>query len=94
MPYIGRDGQVVHGPAPALGLKAILSFVQGFINFIIYFFKTILNPGAADEYAGRSRRGSGGGGGPGGGGPPRGPRITGLSDLRDASGAAACGAGG
>ena len=62
-------------------------------------FKTILNPDAADEYAARGRRGGGGGsgggrgygGGGGGGGRPRGGRVTGLSDLRDASGAAACG---
>jgi hypothetical protein len=58
-------------------------------------FKTLINPGAADEYAKKSRRG-GGGGGSGGGGygggrpPPRGPRVTGLSDLRDASGSESC----
>ena len=54
-------------------------------------FKTLLNPGAADEYASKNRRSSGGGGGGGGGGgygrqSSRGPRVTGLSDLRDASG--------
>lgn len=48
--------------------------------------QTILNPTAADEYAARSRRGGGGSGGGGPPRPPRGPRITGLGDLRDASG--------
>lgn len=85
---LAAAGQVVHGPGPALGLRAILRFLQAIINFVVFFFKTILNPGSAEEYAQRSRKG-GGGSGPGGGGPrppPRGPRITGLGDLRDASG--------
>lgn len=94
MPYIGKDGQVVHGSGPALGLRAILRFIQSIIAFVLFFFRTILNPTAADEYAARSRRGGGGSGGGGPPRPPRGPRITGLGDLRDASGAAACGAGG
>lgn len=95
MPYIGKGGEVVHGPGPALGLRAILRFLQGIINFFLFFFRTILNPASVEDYASRNRRG--GGGGSGGGGaprPPRGPRITGLGDLRDANGAAACGAGG
>ena len=57
--------------------------MQAIINFFVFFFKTILNPGATDDYAARSKRGGGSGGG--GGGPPR-PRITGLAEMRDASG--------
>ena len=69
---------------PTLGLRAFLAFITSIVNFFIFFFKTILNPSAADDYAKRSRRGGGPGGGPPR--PPRGPRITGLSDLRDAGG--------
>lgn len=52
--------------------------------------QTILNPTAADDYAARNRRGGGGSGGGGPPRPPRGPRITGLGDLRDASGGEVC----
>ncbi|KAL4425729.1 hypothetical protein ABPG75_009745 [Micractinium tetrahymenae] len=91
MAYIGKDGQVVHGSGPALGLRAILRFIQGIINFVLFFFRTILNPTAADDYAARNRRGGGGGSGGGGGPrPPRGARFTGLGDLRDASGCERC----
>ncbi|EFN57467.1 expressed protein [Chlorella variabilis] len=98
MAYVDRSGAPSGAWRPAGNgpPRALLAFVTGIVNFIMYFFRTILNPSAAQEYSGRSRRGGGGGGGPGGGPPrpPRGPRITGLSDLRDAGGAAACGAGG
>lgn len=94
MPYVDRNGQVLQQQT-AFGLKAILNFLQAIVNFFIFFFKTIMNPSAADDYTKRSGRGGGGSGGGGGGPPrPRGPRITGLADMRDASGAAACGAGG
>jgi hypothetical protein len=68
------------------------------------FFKTIIDPKAADEYTERKSKGSGGytggsggGGGPSGGGGGRGPtyrgaRIAGLGDLKDASGNCAAGA--
>lgn len=93
------SGQVVTKPS---GLRAIIAFFQALLAAVVFFFRTIFNPTAADEYAAKQRRGGGGGyggggrpgGGGGGGGGPRGPRITGLADLRDASGGAACGAGG
>ena len=88
-------GQVHHRQGPALGLRAILAFLQGIIQFIIFFFKTLTNSSAANEYTAKRRGGGGGGGGGGPPRPPRGPRITGLSDLRDASGGACrTGAGG
>lgn len=44
MPYIGKDGQVVHGSGPALGLRAILRFIQGIINFVLFFFRVRPRP--------------------------------------------------
>ncbi len=63
-----------------------MGFISSLIAWFVLFCRTILNPAAAQDHANR-RRGGGRGGGGGGGPPrPRGPRITGLSDLRDASG--------
>lgn len=36
----------------AFGLKAILNFLQAIVNFFIFFFKTIMNPSAADDVSG------------------------------------------
>lgn len=83
-----------------------MAWFQGIWAFIVVFFKTILDPKAADDYVARRKRASDGGsvggkpggkpGGGGGGGPRgptyRGPRIAGLSDLRDAGGNCAAGA--
>lgn len=95
-------GQVVtHQPF----LRRLVAWFKGIVALITVFFKTILDPKAADDYVTRRKRSSGGGsaggkpgggGGGGGGGPPRpnyrGPRIAGLSDLRDAGGNCAAGA--
>jgi hypothetical protein len=86
------------------GLHRVIAFFAAIFEFLAVFFKTILDPKAANEYAKKSARrggGGGGGGGPGGGGAPGrggpgpgGPRIRGMGDLRDAGGgelrAAAC----
>ncbi len=37
-------GQVVHGSGPALGLRAILRFIQGIINFVLFFFRVRPRP--------------------------------------------------
>lgn len=44
MPYIGKDGQVVHGSGPALGLRAILRFIQSIIAFVLFFFRVRPRP--------------------------------------------------
>ena len=86
------------------GVHTLVAFFWSVIDFLVFFFKTIIDPKAAEEYAKRRNKGRGGGsstggGGPSGGsggGPPRPPyrgaRITGLSDLRDAGGNCAAGA--
>ena len=78
-------GQVVTGPAP-YGLHSIVKLFQAILNFLVFFFKTLLNPSAVNEYAQRNRRSDGSGGAPPKPGGPRGPRVTGLGDLRDAGG--------
>lgn len=91
----------MHGKGPLA--HRIVALFWSIIDFIVFFFKTIIDPKAAEDYAKRSNKGrgggsstGGGGGGPSGGGPPRppyrGPRITGLGDLRDAGGNCAAGA--
>jgi hypothetical protein len=83
-PTLPLTGSLVHGQPPALGLRALVGFISSLIAWFVLFCRTILNPEAAQDNA--SRRRGGGGGGGGGQNRPRGPRITGLSDLRDASG--------
>lgn len=97
MVYVNRAGQVVHGNGPLV--HRIVALFWSIIDFIVFFFKTIVDPKAAEDYAKRKNKGRGGGsstGGGGGGGPPRppygGPRITGLGNLRDAGGNCAAGA--
>lgn len=89
MMYV-RRGHV--GPQPGkFSIPGVVGFFKWLLNLIIVFFKTIIDPQAASQIQG-SRRSSGnyiGGGRPGSG-----PRVSGLANLRDASGAAACGAGG
>ena len=46
-----RAGQVLQQQT-AFGLKAILNFLQAIVNFFIFFFKTIMNPSAADDVSG------------------------------------------
>lgn len=89
MTYV-RRGQV--GPRPAkMSIPGMVAFFRWLLNLIVVFFKTIIDPQAASQIQGRSRSsGNYVGGGP----PGSGPRVSGLSNLRDASGAAACGAGG
>ena len=41
-------GQVLQQQT-AFGLRAILNFLQAIVNFFVFFFKTILNPGAAND---------------------------------------------
>jgi len=82
-------GEVVH-ESPKFGLHSIAAFFVAVVDFLVFFFKTIFDPKAADEYAAKRNRRSGrGGGGPQGGPPkppPYRPRVAGFSDLRDAGG--------
>jgi hypothetical protein len=95
MVYV-RNGQIVHRPS---GWQRVVAFLSAVVDFIVYFFKTIFDPSAAQELARKRNRhkpsfgGSGGGQGPGAPPPPRGPpRISGMSQLRDAGGNCAAGA--
>ncbi|KAF8059429.1 hypothetical protein HT031_005234 [Scenedesmus sp. PABB004] len=101
MVYI-RDGQVQERPG-FRGLSSIAELFMAFINFIVVFFQTILDPSAASNL--RPRGGGGGGsggssggsrrpgGGRGGGGGGGGGRIVGMDNLK-ADHAAKCGGGG
>jgi hypothetical protein len=92
MTYI-RRGQV--GPQPSkLSIPGMVAFFRWLLNLIIVFFKTIIDPQAATQIQGSSRSRSSGNYVGRGRPPGSGPRVSGLSNLRDASGAAACGAGG
>lgn len=80
------------------GMHTVLEFLTRLVDVVVVFFRTFLDPSAADDFARRqsNRRGGGGPGGPpkpppGGGGYGR--RIAGLNDLRDASGNCAAGGG-
>ncbi|XP_059169727.1 selenoprotein K-like isoform X2 [Physella acuta] len=67
MPYISASGQVVDSRSP-WRLSIIPDMIWGFINFIILFFQTMINPNKtarSDKYTSDYRRpGGGGGGGP------------------------------
>jgi uncharacterized membrane protein YgcG len=88
-------------------LARLTAFFARLWELVAFFFRTIFDPTAADEFSAKgARRGGvfgagggggkpgGGGGGPGfgGGGGPRGPRVSGMSALRDAGGDCAAGA--
>jgi hypothetical protein len=88
-------GTVVDRP----GLVArLVRAIQSIIEVILLFFKTILDPQAASDFTERQqrrRRTVGGqklGGGAFSRAPRSGPRIAGLSDLKDAGGNCAAGA--
>ncbi|KAK9829416.1 hypothetical protein WJX72_005735 [[Myrmecia] bisecta] len=98
------NGQVVQKRSP-WRLSIIPDTFWAIVNAIAFFFTTLFNPQASDDYKSHGRKkgwGSGGGpgGGPGkpgggGGGGPRGPRITGMSNLQSATnGPGPCGGGG
>uniref|UniRef100_A0A2M3ZHN8 Putative selenoprotein g aedes aegypti selenoprotein g n=1 Tax=Anopheles braziliensis TaxID=58242 RepID=A0A2M3ZHN8_9DIPT len=73
MVYIGRDG-VVRASQP-WGIERIKGIIRGFVNFLVMFFRTMLDFNLGAGTGTGSQRGSGsGGGGGGGGGPPRPPR--------------------
>lgn len=84
MVYIARDG-TVHQSAP-WSVQRFIGLITGFFNFIIMFFKTMLDmkdTSTEPSYSGNNRRGGGGGGPPP---PPRGPRqrpIGRMMTLRD-----------
>eukprot|EP00891_Asterochloris_glomerata_P003067 jgi/Astpho2/3067/Aster-x0559 len=97
-----RNGELVAGRS----WWSVSSLVEVFwtvVNAIGFFFQTLINPAAADEYKRHARKkgwdkkgGSGGerpsGGSGGGGGGPRGPRISGMSSLNKLD-STACGGG-
>ena len=71
-------------------LASFLESLKRFLELIIVFFKTLFDPNAATNLTDRQQRRERASGykvgGPGSGAVRRGPRITGLSDLRDAGG--------
>eukprot|EP01026_Neomeris_dumetosa_P059626 TRINITY_DN5571_c0_g1_i1.p2 TRINITY_DN5571_c0_g1~~TRINITY_DN5571_c0_g1_i1.p2 ORF type:complete len:102 (-),score=22.49 TRINITY_DN5571_c0_g1_i1:486-791(-) len=101
MPYV-ENGRVVNKRSP-WRLQYYIDLIKGIINFIIFFFLSLIDPKAAQKYKGNnpSRGGrrpdddfGGGGGGRGGPSRPR-ARIAGMSSLEGTGGhAAACGGGG
>uniref|UniRef100_A0A2M4A820 Putative selenoprotein g aedes aegypti selenoprotein g n=1 Tax=Anopheles triannulatus TaxID=58253 RepID=A0A2M4A820_9DIPT len=70
MVYIGRDG-VVRASQP-WGIERIKGIIRGFFNFLLMFFRTMLDFNLGAASGDDSRRGGGFGGG--GGNPPRPPR--------------------
>lgn len=83
MVYIARDGTVHEHPP--WSVQRFLGLITGFFNFIVMFFKTMLdlNPNNSSTVRDTNRRGGGGGGGPP---PPGGPRqrpIGRMMTLRD-----------
>uniref|UniRef100_A0A182N0Q7 Selenoprotein K n=1 Tax=Anopheles dirus TaxID=7168 RepID=A0A182N0Q7_9DIPT len=85
MVYISRNGAVQE--AQPWGLDRIKGLIMGFFNFIVMFFRTMLdfqgNGAGRDTGRGGGGGGSSGGGGPPGGGPRRRPigRPMTLSDC-------------
>ncbi|ETN67798.1 Selenoprotein G [Anopheles darlingi] len=81
MVYIGRDG-VVRASQP-WGIERIKGIIRGFFNFLLMFFRTMLDFNLGAGSGAGNQRGSGSGGG--GDGPPRPPRRIGrtmtLSDC-------------
>ena len=86
--------------------QRIISFFKKLIEIIVFFFKTIIDPKASDDFVQKQQRsaaraasssGTGTGGKAAQKSIPRRPfggpgRIMGLGDLRDASGNCAAGA--
>uniref|UniRef100_A0A2M4C4V3 Putative selenoprotein g aedes aegypti selenoprotein g n=1 Tax=Anopheles marajoara TaxID=58244 RepID=A0A2M4C4V3_9DIPT len=70
MVYIGRDG-VVRASQP-WGIERIKGIITGFFNFLLMFFRTMLDFNLGAGSGTGNQRGGGSGGG--GGGPPRPPR--------------------
>lgn len=85
----------------------IIRWFASLIELFLFFFRSIIDVSAAEEFSKKKRggyrggySGSGNGGGGGGDGgnpprkppPPRGPRIMGLGDIRNAGGNCAAGA--
>lgn len=99
-------GQVISGTEPrGLGHR-IVSFFQKLIEIILFFFKTIIDPKASDEFVQKQQRNAARASSTNGAGTKptaqhsmarrpwggSGRRIVGLGDLRDASGNCAAGA--
>uniref|UniRef100_A0A182JET0 Selenoprotein K n=1 Tax=Anopheles atroparvus TaxID=41427 RepID=A0A182JET0_ANOAO len=82
MVYIARNGTVQE--ARPWSIERVKDLLRGFINFLLMFFRTMLdfNQGSASDSR-DTRRGNDGGGGPPGGGPRRRPigRPMTLSDC-------------
>ena len=96
MTYVNADGMVMSRRS-RLRLSLITDAFWAVMDFIWFFFHSMIDPRAARSSirpASRdsSRRGGGGGGGPSGGGPPK-RRVRGMGDL-SASGMRAPVAGG
>lgn len=93
MAYITKSGTVSTKPL----LRRIQEFFRDLVNLVLLFFKTILEPQAAQTELERRRkrreRSSGVkiGGSTAGSGTGR-PRVVGLSDFKDAGGNCAAGA--
>ncbi|EAU77280.3 glycine-rich selenoprotein-like [Anopheles arabiensis] len=87
MVYISRNGAVQE--AQPWGVDRIKGLIMGFFNFLVMFFRTMLDfqggggSGGRDTTRGYGGSGGGGGGGPPGGGPRRRPigRPMTLSDC-------------
>lgn len=94
MVYI-RRGTVTQQPS-GFSLASILETLKRLFELIIVFFRTIFDPNAATTLTDRQQRRERAigykVGGSSSGTVRRGPRITGLSDLRDAGGNCAAGA--
>lgn len=94
MVYIRRGA--VTQQRSGFSVASILESLKRFLELIIVFFKTIFDPNAATTLTDRQQRRERASGykvgGPSSGTVRRGPRITGLSDLRDAGGNCAAGA--
>ncbi|XP_050735880.1 selenoprotein K-like [Eriocheir sinensis] len=52
MPYISPDGRI--GGQSGWSLTSIPALFWGFINFIVLFFQTLINPDAANRGSGQS----------------------------------------
>ncbi|XP_055587942.1 glycine-rich selenoprotein-like [Uranotaenia lowii] len=86
MVYVARDGTVHQ--SPPWSLQRLLGLITGFFNFIVMFFRTMLdlNPNSSTDTAYNGSGRGGGGGGGGGPPPPGGPRqrpIGRMMTLRD-----------
>ncbi|XP_035919335.1 glycine-rich selenoprotein-like [Anopheles stephensi] len=71
MVYISRNGVVQE--AQPWGVDRIKGLIMGFFNFLVMFFRTMLDFQGGGGSGGRDVRRGGGGGG-GNDGPPGGPR--------------------